>query len=102
MKILAEVTRHIAQNDVEPLAEQVLECVREVVEQQGAQSALGSLQVFPAHEAIDIACIGVNEFTQDVDAQVTRGSRQQHVAQRLTFTVAEVVERVPLQQGIEG
>ena len=74
---------------MQAFAEQVLESIREIVEQQGTQTTFSGLLVLATHEAIDILSIRVDEFTQDVNTQVARCTSQQHVAQLLAFTTTE-------------
>ena len=84
LEVLVEVLRHIAKDDVEPLAKEFLEGVGEVVEQQGFQSVLSFLLRLAADQAIDVACIAVDEIAQDVNAQIACSARDEDIAQLLT------------------
>ena len=84
LEALVEVLRHIAKDDVEPLAKQFLEGVGEVVEQQGFQSVLSFLLRLATHQAIDVACIAVDKVAQDVNAQIASSTRDEDIAQLLT------------------
>ena len=94
---LGEVAGHIAQDNVDALAEERLEGIGEIVEEQGAQTIFGLFERLAAYEAIDIGRVGVDELAQDVDAQITRGTRDEHVAERTTFALTEGIERIVLQ-----
>ena len=102
LQAFAEITGHVAKDDVQALAEQVGERVVKIVEQQRLQSALGSLEGLTAHEAVDILSIGVDELAQDVDSQVTCSARHEYVAQFLAFALAEALQHVALQQVVDG
>ena len=46
--------------------------------------------------------VGINQLTQDMDAQITRSSGDEHIADRLALTLAEGAEGVALKQVVDG
>ena len=75
-----EVVGDIAKDDMQTCALQVFESIGEIVVEQRAEAALCLLLTLPANEAIDVGGIRVDEFTEDMYAQVSRGTREKHIA----------------------
>ena len=63
-----EVFGDIAEDDMQTCAEEVLEGVGEVVEEQRAQSALSLVQCLATYQTEDVFGIAVYQFTKDVYA----------------------------------
>ena len=97
-----EVVGHIAKDDMQTCALQVFESIGEIVVEQCAETALCLLLTLPADEAVDVGSIRVDESAEDMYAQVSCGTREEHIAQSLSFSLAEVAERVALQQVVDG
>ena len=74
---MAEIIRDIAVDDEESGAEKVVETSAEIVEEQVADTALGVMLILSADKTSDRFGIGVDEFTQDMDSQETRGPRKE-------------------------
>ena len=70
----------VAEDDVQTASEKFLEGVGEIVEEQGAQAALGFLQCLATYQTVDVFGIAVDQLTKDVDAQIASGTGQQHIA----------------------
>ena len=83
-------------------AEELFVGIGEIVEEKCAETAFGLFLGLAADEAVDIPGIGVDELTQDVNAQISGGTGEQHIAQVEAFTFAEGIERVELQQIVDS
>ena len=97
-----EVLRDVAVDDEDAGAEELLVRLLEVVEQQVLQSVLGCLLVFTAHHTRNGRSVGIDEFAQHVDAQITRSTGQQHVAQLLALALDEGLYPILLQDGVDA
>ena len=66
---------------MQAIAEQLIVGGFEIVEQQGFQAVFGVVSVFATYQTVDILCIRLDEFLEDVDAEITRGTREQDISQ---------------------
>ena len=99
---MTEVVGDIAEDDVDTLTEEFFEGIREIIEEEGTQTALGIFLRLAANEAIDVVGLAVDEFAQDMNTQIACGTRQQHIAQRPSVARPELSKGVALQQVVDG
>ena len=59
LKQVREIGCHIAVNDENPRAEELVEAPAEVVEEHVLQSSFGIVAVLSSHEACDCECVGL-------------------------------------------
>ena len=76
-------------------------CTAEVVEVQGLDAALRFLVALGTYRTENLPLVVDEQLVEDVDAEITRGSCQQHIANVLPLSVTERIEVVGLQEGIE-
>ena len=86
--------RDIAFQNENPLAEKFRVTLIEIIEQLRLESSFGGQIFFPAQEAVNFAGVILNEFVQDVNSEIARRARQNDIAKRLSFSVAEVVQSI--------
>ena len=77
IQALVYIGSDIAVDDEESGAEKVVETPAEIVEEQVAYPALGVMLILSADETGDRLGVGVDEFTQDMDTQESRGTREE-------------------------
>jgi len=78
-KCVSEVGGDVAVDDEEAGAEEVVEALAEVVEEEVAQAAFGVALVFAAHETGDGLGFGVDELAQNMDAEEAGGAGEEDV-----------------------
>ena len=92
----------IAQHHMDTFAEQRFEGISEVIEEQRTQTTLSCLYRLATYQAVDMINVGINQLAQDMDAQITRSSGDEHIADRLAFALTEGAEGVALKQVVDG
>lgn len=85
---------HVALHHKQAVAEQLLVCVLEVVEQQGFQALLHAAVTALAHQAVRLSALGFKEFAQDMDAQEARRTGEKDISKRLRLPVKESLEGI--------
>ena len=101
-QVTAEIAGDISQNYVDSCSEERFECIGEIIVEQGAQAAFSGFECLAADQAVDILSVAVDEFAEDMHAQIASGTGYQYIAQRLCFSLLESLERIALKQGVDG
>ena len=95
--IYLDFLSHIAVDDAQTIAEQLVVVLTEVIIQHTFQTAFGLFLVLrPNHAPNDRHIVTVNEFLEYMDAQEARGTRNKRIANGLAFAIAECLNGVGL------
>ena len=88
---------HIAVDDTQTIAKQLIVVLTEVIIQHTFQAAFGLFLVLrPNHAPNDRHIVTVNELLEYMDAQEARGTRNKCIANVLAFAIAECLDGVGL------